>query len=160
MIGQNLHHGPYLLRPYRSADAPFIPDVVFKVLEEYGLVPEPEGVDNDLFSIEESYKNGFFGVVEWKGQVVGTFGLSAIDEIKCEIRKMYLSSPHRGKGLGKLMLQTLLEMARNKGYLFAELETASVLKEAVQLYLKAGFSLISVPNATLRCNQVYIMKLN
>jgi len=53
-----------------------------------------------------------------------------------------------------------LEMARNKGYLFAELETASVLKEAVQLYLKAGFSLISVPNATLRCNQVYIMKLN
>lgn len=159
MYTEIIEHGPYLLRPFSSNDAPFIVPVVFQVLEEYGLIPEPEGVDKDLYNIEHYYKNGFFGVVEYKGNIVGTFGMGLISQGQCEIRKMYLLPEHRGKGLGKQMLHYLLALAKENSCISVGLETASVLQEAVQLYLKNGFRLVPVPNETLRCNQVYTLNL-
>jgi putative acetyltransferase len=159
MFEKIIEQGPYIIRPYNAGDAPFIPSVVFKVLHEYGLVPEPDGVDKDLFAIEAHYKNGFFGVVEFEGEIIGTFGLSLMANKSCEIRKMYLAAEHRGKGLGKRMLNILLALAKEKKCSEVALETASVLKEAIQLYQSTGFKIVAKPNETIRCDKVYKLDL-
>ena len=77
------------------------------------------------------------------------------DNYVAEIRKMYILKAHRGKGLGSYILKFLTDMAKNRGIKKLELETASVLKEAVHLYHKKGFTLENKNNITERCNRVF-----
>ena len=84
----------FLLRAARNDDIPYIREIVFSCLREYGLRPDPTGKDKDLKDIEKSYftDNGFFGVaVEFNtNKMVGTFGIFPTDKNICELRKFYL----------------------------------------------------------------------
>jgi putative acetyltransferase len=71
---------------------------------------------------------------------------------------MYFAPEVRGRGLGQKLLQEMIEKARNLGYLRVYLETASVLKQAVHIYEKAGFTLV-VEKHTPRCDQAYVLEL-
>lgn len=137
-----------------------VQDIVFEVLEEYGLIPAPKGADADLFDLESVYKTGYFGViVDQFGKIVGTCGLFKINDQVAEIRKMYILKTHRGKGLGKWCVNFLIDEAKRKGFSFLELETASPLKEAIGLYEKIGFQEIETENQTPRCDKMYKMTL-
>ena len=93
------------------------------------------------------------------GRYVGTFGLFQLSETTCEIRKMYLLPEARENGLGKWMVNTLLEKAKTLGYQKVELETASVLKEAIGLYRKIGFTEITASNASPRCDRAFELNI-
>ena len=145
---------------YRKAtneDVPAIKDVVFSVLEEYGLKPDPNDTDRDLSDLDKYYfsSGGYFEVCEIDGQVVGTWGLYPLANSSCELRKMYLNPSQRGKGLGKTMLERALVIARKLRFKRVELETASVLKEAISLYQKHGFKLVSGRHLASRCDQAF-----
>ena len=68
---------------------------------------------------------------------------------------MYLSPTQRGKGLGKIMLDRALQKARALNFNRVELETASVLKEAIGLYQKRGFKPITGRHLATRCDQAF-----
>ena len=152
---ENFTLGPYLFRSYQSGDEKAIQTVVFNVLESYGLIPEPEGVDSDLKNIQNSYKNGVFGVIEFNNSIIGSFGMTPISDQLMEIRKMYILEVHRGIGLGSAALNCLCNIARLDGYKRVELETASVLKEAIFLYERRGFIKMKKESLTARCNLFY-----
>ena len=145
------------LRPATNADSEQIKSVVFSVLEEYGLKPDLSSTDKDLDSIEESYfaNNGFFGVVEEGGSIVATVGLHKVDDVTCELRKMYSLPSQRGKGLGKAMIEFALSKAKEFGYKRVVLETASPLKEAIGLYKKYGFTEYHSDHLACRCDQAF-----
>lgn len=90
------------IREAFNGDSPKIKNVVFTVLKEYGLEPDPETTDKDLDDIEEEYfsKGGYFGVIELNSEIVATVGIYKISSSTCELRKMYCSSKFRGKGIG------------------------------------------------------------
>ncbi|PIT99822.1 MAG: GNAT family N-acetyltransferase [Bdellovibrionales bacterium CG10_big_fil_rev_8_21_14_0_10_45_34] len=144
-----------------NADVPALKELVFSVLEEYGLKPDPDDTDLDLSDIEAFYfqKGGYFEVCEVEGCVVGSWGLYPNVHDSCELRKMYLASSQRGKGLGKAMLERALNKAREMRFKRVELETASVLKEAVGLYLKHGFTPITNRHLVERCDQAFELYL-
>jgi putative acetyltransferase len=130
--------------------------LVFYVLEEYGL--EMGNIDFCLKDVEKHYfeKGGYFGVLlDENKKVVATAGLLNLGENSAELRKMYLLSNHRGKGLGKFMLTALIEKARDLGFKRIELETASVLIEAINLYKKFGFKGFDSNHIAKRCDQAY-----
>jgi len=130
--------------------------IIYSVLHEYGLSKYTHSTDTDLEDIEKAYQNGYFGMIKNDaGRYVGTFGLFQLSETTCEIRKMYLLLEARGNGLGKWMVNTLLEKAKELGYQKVELETASVLKEAIGLYRKIGFTEIKASNASPRCDKAF-----
>ncbi len=149
----------FSFRSGTNVDSAQIILLVHSVLEEYGLRPEPKGIDNDLNAVEESYKNGYFGVVENSKGIVATYALSSLSESVVEIRKMYAHPSARGKGLGKWMVNHLLEIAKHNGYKEVELETASPLKEAIGLYLKLGFVEKDFENKTPRCDKSFYMNI-
>lgn len=135
-------HG-FTVREATNADGGRVREIVFGVLEEYGLSPEPGGIDRDLYDIEASYirRGGAFDVlVDEQGSIVGTVGLYPVDDSTVELRKMYFLKQIRGKGLGKSLLSRTIERARELGFERITLETASVLKEAIGLYTKFGFT--------------------
>ena len=91
--------------------------------------------------------------------VVGSVGLYPIDRPTCELRKMYLHSAFRGKGLGRHLLDHALKRAKELGFSRVTLETASVLKEAIALYQSYGFRPYAPDHLAGRCDQAHFLDL-
>lgn len=149
----------FSFRSGKNEDSDQIIQLVYTVLEEYDLIPEPSGVDKDLSQVEKSYNDGYFGVIEYKSKIVATYGLYPLSTNAVEIRKMYAYSDFRGKGLGKWMVNHLIEIAKLNGFKVIELETASVLKEALVLYKKMGFLEKEFENKTPRCDKSFHLNI-
>ncbi|XP_066430686.1 probable N-acetyltransferase CML1 [Eleutherodactylus coqui] len=103
------------------------------------------GVAKDLKDIRKSYlqrEGHCFWVVESDGEVVGMVAAIPIitpHEKNLELKRMYISSQHRGKGIGKLLCRTVIDFARKSGCNAVVLSTTSIQATAIQLYLKMGF---------------------
>lgn len=147
-------------RPVTNADGETIRDLVFSVLAEYGLAPDPAGTDADLADLERHYAPpGAFEVLERDGVIIGCYGLYALDERVCELRKMYLKADCRGQGLGKRLLTRALDRAREAGFATMTLETASVLREALALYESFGFRPCARAHLAGRCDRALSREL-
>lgn len=150
------------IRLATNQDKEQIQNVVFGVLSEYGLKNDPQGTDSDLEDVERSYiaPGGTFVVVEKQdGNIIGTGGLFYLRPKVCELRKMYLLKETRGKGIGKQLMDYLLAEAHKLGFERIELETASVLKEAISLYTRYGFRPMCRTHLPSRCDQAYALDL-
>ena len=150
------------LRAATNADCEQVCDLVFGVLTEYGLKPDPDGIDTDIRDIEQSYfsRGGRFSVLEdADGRIIATCALYRMAEATCELRKMYIRPEHRGRGYGKRLLEESLSRARRMGFETMTLETATVLKEAVGLYKSYGFKPYESTHLCWRCDQAYTLEL-
>lgn len=149
------------VRNATNADVENIKQLVFGVLREYNLEPDPNGTDSDLSDIEANYieRGGVFEVLEDEGgSLLGTVGLFPIDDKTIELRKMYLDKRLRGRGIGKQTLERMIELARRLGFQQIYLETNNVLREAVALYKKYGFQETSEKHSP-RCNQAFVLNV-
>jgi len=160
-INPPLHKIPseYSYRGATNQDCEVVKELIFSTLREYGLIPEPSATDKDLSDLESSYIDGYFGVIEHGSEIVATFALYPLSADCVEIRKMYALPKVRGKGLGRWMVNYLLQIAKENGYHEVELETASSLEEAIHLYNKIGFKEIKFENKTPRCDKAFHLKL-
>ena len=150
------------LRLANNRDCENIASLVYGVLREYDLTPDPACTDADIKDIESSYfgRGGTFIVLETEdGSIIGAYGLCPVDEHTCELRKMYLQKAHRGKGLGKFLLDDALSKARQLGFERMVLETAAALKEAISLYKSCGFVQYNPQHMSSRCDQAYLLEL-
>lgn len=150
-----------VIRPASNADGARVQNLVFGILREYGLEPDPNGTDRDIGDIETHYaaRGGVFELLEdTAGNLLGTVGLYPIDAATIELRKMYFAPELRGRGMGRRTLARMIERARALGYKKIYLETASVLKEAVALYEKFGFEETDEKH-TPRCDAAYFLNL-
>ncbi|MHC4743783.1 MAG: GNAT family N-acetyltransferase [Planctomycetota bacterium] len=150
------------LRPADNRDCERVAALVFGVLREYNLKPDPDCTDADLKDIQNSYfdRGGAFYVLEDKsGSVIGAYGLYPAERTTCELRKMYLQKSFRGNGLGKLLLEDALANARRMGFVRMTLETASVLVEAIGLYRSYGFVEYKPEHLSARCDQAFVLEL-
>ena len=59
-----------------------------------------------------------------------------------EIKRMFVSKSNRGKGLSKLILNSLEDEARRRGFIKSRLETGDKLLTAISLYEKSGYNRI------------------
>ncbi len=151
----------FWIRDWQVGDRIPAANVVKTVLAEYGLGWEAgcSGCsDQDAVEVEKYYQQagGEFWVVERDHKIVGTGGYHPIErgQNAVEIRKMYLSPSARGYGLGRWLLAQLEQAAAEKGFVEAWVETATVLKEAVQLYEKNDYRPVDGVE-TDRCDKAY-----
>jgi putative acetyltransferase len=145
-----------------NADAAAIANLVREVLAEYGLMFDPDGIDSDLKDIEHSYHfcGGVFDIlVDDTERVTGSVGLVPVNSDTCELRKMYLARSARGRGQGRRLLDHALARASALGFTRVTLETATVLREAIALYERAGFRPCTPEHLSSRCNLAYFLDL-
>ncbi len=150
---------------FRSAsnqDGEAVRSLVSTVLQEFGFTPDHSATDSDLFDLETTYihSGGSFDLlIDQAGEIVGTVGLFPLPDKRCQLRKMYLASAHRGRGLGKRLLQQALNRARQLGFQRIELETANSLEAAIHLYKSFGFKEFIPDHMSSRCNRAYYLEL-
>lgn len=130
-----------IIRKAKVGDESKVLDLVKEVLNSYGLELNPTGEDLDVTDIPKYYtqNNGDFEVIEFKGSIIGSYGIYKIDSDTCELRKMYLKPNFQGLGLGNIMIENSFKIAKSLSYKRITLQTNSVLYKAIKLYKKYGF---------------------
>ena len=72
-------------------------------------------------------------------EIIGTTALKRMDERRCELKALYLYKRFQERGLGRMLLKTVIEEASRSGYREMYLYTLSTSVRALTLYEKAGF---------------------
>ena len=80
-------------------------------------------------------------------QAVGCGALRPIDDVVCEMKRVYLRASVRGKGAGRMLMGTLIEMAREMGYERMRLDTLPSMTRAMEIYRALGFREIAAYRA-------------
>lgn len=143
--------------PIRQEDDMAMAAIVRSSLASYRLdIPGTAYFDPELAHLSRFYgerpgQRGYFVVKDEAGQVLGGAGFAEFEGFAAcaELQKLYLAAAARGRGLGRLLLETVQQHARQAGYRQLYLETHSALVEAIRLYEKLGFRLIEKPQGVL-----------
>ncbi|XP_004435737.1 PREDICTED: putative N-acetyltransferase 8B isoform X2 [Ceratotherium simum simum] len=104
-------------------------------------------LQTDLSDITKSYfseRGSYFWVVEAEGQVVGMVGALRIKEPtlekgQLELLRLSVALEHRGQGIAKALVRTVLQFARDQGYSEVVLTTTILQSSALALYQSMGF---------------------
>jgi GNAT superfamily N-acetyltransferase len=111
-----------------------------------------QNFDHELqhFTTEYAPPAGAFMLAEDAGQYVACIGLRQFAEGIGEIKRLYVMPAARGLGLGRLLVERIIVVAREVGYGSLLLDTLPFMKEAQSLYVALGFK----PTAPYRYNPV------
>ncbi len=140
----------YILRSAREEDAPqLIAYLKQTTAESPYLLREPEEVtltqerEKSFIRAKEEDERELMLLCFEGDRHVGNCSVMAVSGLmrqvhRCEVA-IALYKEYCGRGIGKKMLQTALETAKQMGYEQAELEVVSSNQAAIRLYEKLGF---------------------
>lgn len=93
-----------------------------------------------------------------EGAIEGCGALRDLGGAVAEIKRMFLREAARGHGLGRVLLQRLLDSAKQIGYREVKLDTLARLTNAVRLYRSFGFEEIRPYNENPEEDVLYFSK--
>lgn len=155
--------GELSIREAVAADVPAVVALVSEVLAEFGLrFGVGSATDTELERLPDAYTagRGAFGVVEdGAGRIVGTCGVAPLGDGVLELRKMYLASSTRGRGVGRALMGRALAFAGASGARRVVLDTTEEMTGAIRLYESAGFRRDDAQLRGSRCSRGYVLDL-
>jgi GNAT superfamily N-acetyltransferase len=83
---------------------------------------------------------GYCVVARLRGLPIGCGALKLHGAAPAELKRMWVDPSSRGLGVGRRLLESLEAVARENGVRVLHLETNHALKEAMELYRRAGFA--------------------
>lgn len=105
-----------------------------------------QSFDKELANLPGDYSppEGRLLLAEYTAQLAGCVALHKLDDGTCEMKRLYLRPPFRGKGLGRALAHRIIAEARLIGYQRMRLDTVEpVMEDAVAMYRKLGFTEIA-----------------
>lgn len=129
----------------RAAQFPEHVEAVRAIFREYA-----EGLGIDLcfqhFDTELAELPGIYAaphgrvLLAWHDdEVVGCVGLRPLEDGACEMKRLYVRPAGRGKQLGRRLVDTIIQAAKETGYTKIRLDTLPHLKTALHIYDTLGF---------------------
>ncbi|MEP7375794.1 MAG: GNAT family N-acetyltransferase [Chitinophagaceae bacterium] len=132
-----------VIETYREKYKAEITQLILNIQQNEFNVPVTITDQPDLLDIENFYfrKDGNFWVAVENERVIGTIALIDIGNRQSALRKMFVHKDHRGKekGIGQLLLNTLINWCRQKGIDEIYLGTVEQLHAAKRFYERNGF---------------------
>jgi len=151
----------YNVRPAKNSDDRAIWSLISSALVEYGIIANLATTEQDLADIETNYERAgraFLVLMDGQG-LIDTVAPSRKPDSICELCRMYVATHYRGRGLGRMLMETALRLASAYGFSETRLSTAAVLKEALALCSSAGFARVDWPLTCKNCNLVMSKRL-
>jgi GNAT superfamily N-acetyltransferase len=107
------------------------------LVEHWGFLDPTK--NPDLENIAVSYAGATFLVARLGNEIVGTGALVPRQAGTAEIVRMSVAQLHRRSGIGRRILDALVEQARAQGFQRVILETTATWQEVIEFYLRCRF---------------------
>lgn len=101
-----------------------------------------QSFDKELASLPGDYAppRGRLLLAREFDQLVGCVALRPVASTTCEMKRLFLRPEYRSRGLGRVLVEALIEEARKIGYTHMRLDTITDrMGRAVELYKSMGF---------------------
>ncbi|HTX18507.1 MAG TPA: GNAT family N-acetyltransferase [Bacteroidota bacterium] len=100
-----------------------------------------ENLDKEVADLPGAYAepSGRLLLAYSDNQLAGCCALKRVDDRACEMKRLFVRSEFRGKGIGKRLARALAEEAKKIGYADIRLDTLPSMTEAIALYRSIGF---------------------
>lgn len=100
-----------------------------------------QGFQEELANLPGVYDepNGTILKATVADKIVGCVALKKLDDVSCEMKRLYVIPAAKGKGIGKQLALEVEKRATKKGYKTMKLDTLIRLEIAVSMYRKMGF---------------------
>lgn len=120
-----------------------------------------QNYDEELKHLDKKYglPYGRLYLAYCDDEFAGCIGLRKIDEENCEMKRLYVRQRFRGQHIGKILIQKIIEDAREIGYSHMLLDTLPFLESAIHMYKTVGFYEIESYNNSPMQASIY-MKLD
>ncbi len=151
--------------PEDNAD---IADIIRQVMPEIGAEgPGTALHDSEVSDMAAAYTHprSCYLIIEENDQIMGGGGIAPLvggAADVCELKKMYFLPHLRGRGVGRFLLQQLLDEARTLDFRHVYIETMPHLTAAIKLYDANGFKPLDAPLGNTghhACNRWYVKPL-
>jgi GNAT superfamily N-acetyltransferase len=111
-----------------------------------------QNFDEELqrFSSEYAPPKGAFLLARDQGEYLACIGVREFSDEIGEIKRLYVVPVARGRGLGRVLVERIIAVARDIGYRSLLLDTLPFMKEAQALYSSFGFK----PTSAYRFNPI------
>lgn len=123
-------------------------DMIEEVKQVFLEYAQSLEVDLTFQNFEEEFKglpgkytppDGILILVLVDGKGAGCIALRKILEDICEMKRLYVRNDYRGLGIGKKLVNMIIEEARKLNYSYIRLDTLPTMKRAQELYTSFGF---------------------
>jgi ribosomal protein S18 acetylase RimI-like enzyme len=136
----------YVVRRAGPADGEAVARELAAYLEFLGEAPDLTGLDHDVARWQEVYaepRGALLLVIAPDGREVGTAAVRVLEPGVAEIKRMWLRPAHRGRGLGRRLMDACLAETRRLGCRVVRLDSEARLETAIRLYRAYGFTEIA-----------------
>jgi uncharacterized protein (DUF1697 family)/N-acetylglutamate synthase-like GNAT family acetyltransferase len=120
-----------------------------------------QNIDEELNRFPEKYDepDGAFIIAKENENVIGCVGLTKLDDKTCEMKRLFVNDHYRSKGIGKTLVEKIIEEAKLKNYEKMRLDTLDTMKNALEIYSKAGFYEIEAYYNNPNTEVIYLEKI-
>ncbi len=106
-------------------------------------IPVTDEINQCVLSAEDTFcyhsTCNFWYATDHTGNIIGSVGLKKIDEDHAEIKKFFVVSAYRGKGVAQQLMATMIKAALKHHFKYLVLGTVDILQGAQKFYSKCGF---------------------
>ena len=120
-----------------------------------------QNIDDELDNFPKKYEEpeGAFIIAKDNNCVVGCVGIRNIGNNICEMKRLFVNDIYKGKGIGKILVDKIIEEAIMKKYKIMRLDTLNTMEAALNIYYKNGFYEIEPYYNNPHNNIVYLEKI-
>jgi ribosomal protein S18 acetylase RimI-like enzyme len=100
-----------------------------------------QNVDDELKNFPKKYKSpdGEFIIAKENEKVIGCVAIKKLDDKTCEMKRLFVKDEYKMKGVGKKLVEKIIEESRIKKYERMRLDTLNTMEAALNIYYKNGF---------------------
>jgi len=103
------------------------------------------GVELQTLPGKYSLPRGALALAFIEGKPVGTIALRPLTDTACEAKRLYVRPEYRGQGIGRSLLNWVIQHARSLGYATLRGDTLPIMSDALRMYRNMGFVVIDHP---------------
>jgi ribosomal protein S18 acetylase RimI-like enzyme len=100
-----------------------------------------QSLASELLTLSTAYgpPNGKTLLARRDGQTVGAVAYRRLNDTVCEMKRLYVGEQFHGHGTGRKLCAALVDAARADGFQSMQLDTSTLMTEAIALYETMGF---------------------